>query len=165
MDPRVQVAIDRMKQYQDEPLEMYKRFLMIELCDLAKSTLSYFATVSADEESLTMIGWSGSAMMNCAVMDKPLFYKVQETGLWGDAIRERQAVITNDYPNLVKATKKGCPQGHVSVRRHMNLPIMEQGRVVLVVGVGNKVEKYTPEDAAIIGDFMTKVWGVLKTKL
>ncbi|MBF0594447.1 MAG: GAF domain-containing protein [Candidatus Omnitrophica bacterium] len=165
MDPKVLVAIDRMQQAKDLPMDQYKRMLMIELCDLAKSTLSYFATVSADELEMTMVGWSGSAMMNCAIMDKPLLYKVKDTGLWGDAIRERRAVITNDYPNLVKETKKGYPQGHVNVKRHFNLPIIENGHIVLVAGVGNKVDPYTNEDVRDIEDFLRNIWAVLKTKI
>ncbi|MBF0388366.1 MAG: GAF domain-containing protein [Candidatus Omnitrophica bacterium] len=165
MDAKVNDAVIRMKQCKDQPLEQYKRLLMIELCELAKSTLSYFASVSADEKEMTMIGWSGSAMMNCAIIDKPIHYHVKDTGLWGDAIRERRPVITNDYPNLVKATKKGYPQGHVNVRRHFNLPIFENGRVVLVVGVGNKTEDYTKDDARNVEDLITGVWLDLKAKI
>jgi len=121
--------------------------------------------MNAGENVLTMIGWSKSAMMNCAMIDKPIVYNLVDTGLWGDAVRERQAVITNDYKNLVKPTKKGYPEGHVNVRKHMNLPIMEKGKAVMVVGVGNKTENYTQADANTLEAFMSEVWKVLKTKL
>ena len=117
------------------------------------------------EDVLTMIGWSKSAMVNCAMMDKPIVYKLTETGLWGDAVRERKPVITNDYKALVKPTKKGYPEGHVSVRKHMNLPIIEKGKVVVVIGVGNKAADYTLADAALLEEFVGEAWKVLKTKL
>jgi hypothetical protein len=165
MDPKVQQALDRISKFAGKPLEEYKDAVTRECCTLTGSTLSYFATMNSNETVLTMIGWSKSAMMNCAMIDKPIVYKLIDTGLWGDAVREKKAVITNDYKGLVKPTKKGYPEGHVSVRKHMNLPIMEKGKAVLVIGVGNKADDYTQADASTLDAFMSEVWKVLKTKL
>lgn len=71
----------------------------------------------------------------------------------------------NDYKNLVKPTKKGYPAGHVNVRKHMNLPVIVNGKVVLVIGVGNKVGDYTLEDARVLEAFATEAWKILKAKL
>ena len=83
----------------------------------------------------------------------------------GDAVREGKPVFTNDYPGLVKPTKKGYPQGHVNVRRHMNLPIRDGGKIVMIIGVGNKRDPYNAEDAQVIQDLMTEVWKALKLKV
>jgi hypothetical protein len=165
MNPTVQKSLDRLAPFASKPLEEYKDAITRECCALTGSTLSYFATMNPAQDVLTMIGWSKSAMTNCSMIDKPIVYKLTETGLWGDAVRERKPVITNDYKALVKPTKKGYPAGHVNVRKHMNLPIMEKGRVALVIGVGNKVADYGPDDAALLTEFMGEVWKVLKTKL
>jgi GAF domain-containing protein len=94
----------------------------------------------------------------CAVSNKPIVYNVEDTGLWGDALREGRAVITNDYQNLSKPTKKGYPHGHVEIVRHMNLPIYEGDFPVLVVGVGNKPTAYTLDDARLVEELMTEAW-------
>jgi len=44
----------------------------------------------------------------------------------------------------------------------MNLPIMDKGKVAMVIGVGNKTDDYTKEDAKILDAFMGEVWKVLK---
>ena len=165
MEVNIQKSLDRIKLFADKSLPEYKDAITREACSLTGSTLSYFATINAAQDVLTMIGWSNSAMANCSMIDKPIVYKLVETGLWGDAVRERKAVITNDYKNLVKPTKKGYPEGHVNVRKHMNLPIFEQGKVAVVLGVGNKVNDYTLEDAKTLETFMTEAWKTLKTKL
>lgn len=165
MNPKVEEWLKRLAVMANAPLADYRDFLNNATTDITQSTLAYFATVNAAETQLTMIGWSKAAMINCGMTNKPLVYKVDETGLWGDAIRERKPVITNDYPKLVKATKKGYPAGHVLVRRHMNLPIFENKRIVLVVGVGNKRDEYTLTDAHNLTDLMNAVWPSLKTKL
>jgi GAF domain len=165
MNPYVDDALKHLAILSNKPLEDYKDAITRGCCSLTQSTISYFATMNPAEDVLTMIGWSKSAMMNCAMIDKPIVYKIVDTGLWGDAVRERKPVITNDYPGLVKPTKKGYPKGHVNVRQHMNLPIFENGKVAMVVGVGNKAAGYTMEDAKLLEEFMSEVWKTLKTRL
>ena len=165
MEPVVQSALDRLMMFSTKPLAEFKDAITRESCVLTGSTISYFATMNASEDVLTMIGWSNSAMANCAMIEKPIVYKLTETGLWGDAVRERKAVITNDYKGLVKPTKKGYPTGHVNVRKHMNLPIFDHNKVALVIGVGNKAGDYTLEDAKLLEAFGNEAWKVLKTKL
>ena len=166
MNPKVQEAVRRLTvTFAAKPLKEYQDLVCTDACSVTQSTLSYFATMSPAEDVLTMIGWSKTAMANCGIMDKPIVYKLVDTGLWGDAVRERKAVITNDYKGLVKPTKKGYPEGHVNVRRHMNLPVFEAKRVALVIGVGNKATDYTAEDAQNLTELMSEVWKVLKTKL
>ncbi len=158
MNPKVIDALHRLVAMEGSPLPTYRDAITDELCALTRSELSYFAVIDPSVTMLTMIGWSRSAMSHCAVSSKPIVYRVDETGLWGDALREGRPVITNDYPNLVKDTKKGYPHGHVEVLRHMNLPIYEGNFPVLVVGVGNKRTPYTLDDAQLIEELMTEAW-------
>lgn len=129
---------------------------------LLGSTIAYYATMNDAEDVLTMVGWSKSAMDMCKVMDKPIVYPLEETGMWGDAVRERQAIITNDYEALKKPTKKGYPAGHVKVVRHLNAPIWEGTHVAGVFGVGNKPTDYTPEDAVLIVELGKAAWPIIK---
>jgi hypothetical protein len=158
MNSIVKDSLARLEKMADSPLREYRDAINDELCAITQSEISYFAVMNADESILTMIGWSRTAMGMCMTMNKPIVYKLEETGLWGDAVRERKCVIVNDYANLVKPTKKGYPAGHVNVVRHMNLPIFEGKRIVLVAGVGNKPEDYTPGDAKNIEDLMNTAW-------
>lgn len=158
MDTLVQESLKRLEMMIHRPLPEYRDAITEEMCILTNSAISYFAVMNLDETFLTMIGWSKSAMGMCATTNKPLVYRLEDTGLWGDAVRERQPVITNDYANLVKTTKKGYPMGHIQVSRHMNLPIFEGNHVVLVAGVGNKRDPYTLEDAKKVEALMTTAW-------
>lgn len=164
MNEKVERAIDTVKRA-SKPIEQVKDDICTYLCMITSSYISYFATWNQQQKIFTMIGWSNSAMINCTMINKPIVYKLNETGLWGDAVRERNAVIANDYQNLVKPTKKGYPQGHVIVKKHMNLPIYEGGQIVLVAGVGNKRTDYTHQDVKNIEDFMNGIWLTLKSKL
>ena len=126
---------------------------------LTGSTIGYIAFANEDETVLTMHYWSNSAMQQCAMIDKPIVYPVKDTGLWGEAIRQRKPVITNDYaaPNPLK---KGTPSGHVQLTRHMNIPVFDGGKIVAVAGVGNKAEDYQDDDVRQLTLFMDGMWRI-----
>lgn len=121
-------------------------FALEEAVKLTQSEIGYLAFLNEDESVMTIHSWSRSAMAQCATADKPIRYSVAHAGLWGEAIRQRKAMITNDYlaPNPLK---KGIPEGHVRILRHMNVPVFQGLKIAIVAGVGNKKEKYTEADA------------------
>lgn len=147
----------------EAPLQEITDFALEEAVRLTRSGIGYLAFMNEDESVLTMHAWSKSAMAECAIIDKPIHYPVVNTGLWGEAVRQRKPVLTNDYaaPN---PWKKGCPAGHVLVQRHMNLPVFEGGRIVAVAGVGNKGEPYDASDVLQLQLLMTGMWRLLHRK-
>ncbi|HEX3001388.1 MAG TPA: PAS domain S-box protein, partial [Methanoregula sp.] len=132
-------------------------------CIITESPLAYLAFMNKDESELTMYAWSKSAMAECAMVDKPIIYKTEKTGLWGEAVRQRRPVITNDYP-APNPAKKGYPEGHPRIIRHMNVPVIDEGRIVLVAGVANKTTDYTGNDANELLLMMRGLWNILKAK-
>ncbi|HII99612.1 MAG TPA: PAS domain S-box protein [Methanoregula sp.] len=127
------------------------------------SPLGYLAFLSEDESELSMYAWSKSAMKECALREKPIVYKTSETGLWGEAVRQRRPVITNDYaaPN---PQKKGYPSGHPVIVRHMNIPVIDNGRIVMVAGVANKPHDYTVDDVHQLSLLMQGLWQVIRQR-
>jgi GAF domain-containing protein len=138
---------------------------MVELAvQMTGSKIGYFATYFESKSLLVMIGWSNSAMAQCAMIDKPLDYPLEATGLWGDCVRERGPAITNDYENCTRETKKGQPDGHVRTTRHMNVPVWSDGKIVGVLGVGNKEAPYSDQDAAGLMEFARQAWTIIGDK-
>ncbi len=138
-------ALLQLNQMTDAPLHDIAHFTLEEAVRLTQSEIGYLAFTNEDESVLIMYAWSKTAMQQCAIIDKPIHYPVVTTGLWGEAIRQRKAVFTNDYP-APNPLKKGYPQGHVHVQRHMNVPIFDGERIVAVIGVGNKEPSYDDSD-------------------
>ena len=130
---------------------------------LTSSKIGYLAFVNEDETVLTMHSWSKSAMHQCAIQDKPIVYPLVETGLWGEALRQRQPIVTNDYP-APSPLKKGYPEGHVAMLRHMNAPIFDGERIVIVAGVGNKDAPYDESDVRQLTLLMHGMWQLIEHK-
>jgi PAS domain S-box-containing protein len=145
----------------DSTLQDITTFTLEEAIHLTESTIGYLAFLNGDETVLTMYAWSKTAMDECQIQDKPVTYPVETTGLWGEAVRQRRPIITNDYqaPN---PWKKGYPQGHVKVTRHMNVPVFEGGRIVLLAGVGNKPENYNELDINQLTLLMEGMWRIIQ---
>ncbi|MHB8974069.1 MAG: PAS domain S-box protein [Pirellulaceae bacterium] len=136
-------------------------FAMEQAVALTESKIGYVAFMNEDETVLTMHSWSKEAMAECAMSDKPLVYPVVSTGLWGEAARQRKPIVTNDYP-APNPWKKGIPEGHVGLRCHMNVPIIDEGHIVIVAGVGNKDADYNESDVRQLTLLMTGMWTLIK---
>jgi PAS domain S-box-containing protein len=130
---------------------------------LTGSEIGYLAFLNEDESVLTMHYWSKEAMRECAIAEKTRDYPVCTTGLWGEVVRQRKPIITNDY-SAPNPCKKGTPPGHVPIFRHMNVPVFDKGRIVAVAGVANKSAEYTQDDVQHMTLFMDGMWRILCRK-
>lgn len=157
------MALHKLGEMPEATLRELTDFALEEAVRLTSSTIGYLAFMNEDETVLTMHAWSKSAMQECAIIDKPIVYPVVSTGLWGEAVRQRQPIITNDYA-ASSPLKKGYPTGHVQVNRHMNLPIFDGDRIVIVAGVGNKSEPYEESDVRQLRLLMQGMWRLLQRR-
>jgi len=154
-------AVWQLSQMTKATLKEITDFALEEGVRLTKSQIGYLAFMNDDETVLTMQAWSKTAMEQCAIIDKPIDYPLETTGLWGEAVRQRRPMITNDYaaPNTYK---KSYPPGHVEMRRHLNIPVFDGDRIVAVAGVGNKEEEYDESDVRQLTLLMNGMWLQIK---
>jgi diguanylate cyclase (GGDEF)-like protein/PAS domain S-box-containing protein len=156
-------ALNTLLQMKDSSLEEIADFALESAVTLTESEIGYLAFMDREETTLTMHSWSRRAMRKCRIPGQSVHFSVEETGLWGEAVRQRRAVITNDL-DAAGVERKGFPEGHVAVRRHMNTPVMDGGRIVLVAGVGNKEEEYEDSDLRQLTLLMQGMWDLVRRK-
>ncbi|MDP3284526.1 MAG: GAF domain-containing protein, partial [Desulfobacterales bacterium] len=156
-------ALLQLNQKKEATQQEITDFVLEEAVRLTQSKIGYLAFLNEDESILTMHSWSKDAMAECAIENKPIIYPIETTGLWGEAVRQRRPVITNDY-TAASPLKKGYPEGHVVVKRHMNIPVFEDSRIVIVAGVGNKAEEYDQGDVQQLTLLMKGMWLQLERK-
>jgi PAS domain S-box-containing protein len=155
-------ALLQLNQMAEAPLQEITSFALEQAVRLTQSRIGYLAFLNEEETTLTMHAWSKSAAEMCDMVDKPLIYPVENTGLWGEAIRQRRPIITNDYAS--SPWKKGLSEGHVPILRHMNVPIFANSRIVLIIGVGNKKEEYGEDELQQLTLLMEGMWRLLEHK-
>jgi|GEM_PF-1858261 len=128
---------------------------------LTKSKAGYLAFADENEQMFIMHSWSGGALEECQVKGMPIRYSIESMGLWGEAVRQRKPIITNDY-SAPNPYKKGMPKGHVKLTRHMNVPVFDGDKIVAVAGVGNKDENYDESDVRQLTLLMNGMWSLLQ---
>jgi PAS domain S-box-containing protein len=128
--------------------------------DITASPLGYFYFYDEDAEVFTIHAWSESVIAECKTFEKQAHYELGKAGLWGESVRQRKPIITNDYtaPN---PWKKGCPESHVQLRRYMTVPIFDKDRIVAMVGVANKHAPYDEADASNLSLLVNGIWRVI----
>lgn len=90
-------------------------------------------------------------------------YGLELAGVWADCIRERRAIIHNEYIDL--PGRKGMPPGHVSIERELVTPIFRKDQIVAVIGIGNKPIDYTEQDVQILTRLADFSWDVIEKKI
>jgi signal transduction histidine kinase len=141
-----------------------------EICDfsveqgvrLTQSEYGYLFFMNDDETVLTVHAWSPEAMNICTVDGQPEVYRVEDTGLWGEAVRQRRPIIANDYQT--SEYRRGIPAGHVPMHRHMNIPVFDGLRIVAVAGVANKPADYGDNDVQQLELIMRGMWRHVQRK-
>ncbi len=141
-------------------LDELLQFVLDEAEHLTGSEIGFLHFFDEDQETLRLQMWSTRTMRDmCTAEGKGMHYGVAEAGVWADCVRERRAIIHNDYPAL--ADKRGLPDGHAPVVREAVVPIQVQGRIVAILGVGNKPGDYDEKDVDVISRLGHEVWEII----
>ncbi len=166
-ESRLQALLE-LSQMTDTSLKEIADLTQEEAVRLTQSKLGYLAFMNEEETVFSMYSWSKSSwskgvMEECKLADMKIDYPVVSIGLWGEAIRQRKPIITNDYaaPN---PWKKGYPENHVKITRHMNIPVFDGDRIVAVAGVGNKETDYDESDVRQLTLLMAGMWRQVQRK-
>lgn len=166
-ESRLQALLE-LDQMSESSLKEIADFAQEAAVKLTQSKLGYLAFINEDQTIFSMYSWSKSswsksAMEECRLTDLKIEYPVTSIGLWGEAIRQRKPIITNDYaaPN---PWKKGYPKEHVKITRHLNIPVFDGDRIVAVAGVGNKEENYDESDVRQLTLLMEGMWRLVQRK-
>jgi PAS domain S-box-containing protein len=139
-------------------------YVLEQAVSLTDSKIGYmhFVENSTDGEvNLNLFKWSKAVHVNCKA-EKTSHYPLHKAGIWADCIRNREPVVHNDYHSV--EDKKGLPEGHFPLHRHMSVPVMDGEQIVAVLGVGNKEEPYDDADIRQLSLFLNTMWDILKHK-
>lgn len=153
----------KLNQMTEASLQDIKDFTLESAVKLTNSKIGYLAFMNDDESILTMHSWSKNTVKQCAISNKPLTYPMETMGLWGEAVRQRKAIITNNY-SIPDPFKKGLPKGHIKIIRHMNVPLFEGNRIIIVAGLGNKENDYDELDVRQLTLLMQDMWSLIQHK-
>lgn len=110
---------------------------------------------------IRLAAWSSGALDECTIRSET-HYALDRAGIWADCVRQGRPVVHNELG--AENYRRGLPAGHTPLSRHLAVPVLEKGRPVLVLGVGNKVQPYDEGDIGRVRLLAESAWGLLRRK-
>ena len=130
--------------------------------DLTGSLVSFMHFVNDDEETIELVTWSQRTISHYCQASFDRHYPVSVAGIWADAVRQRAPVVCNDY--AIYRGKRGLPDGHAPLLRFVSVPVFEQGKVVMLTGVGNRAAAYDEFDLESVQLISNDVWHIVQRR-
>lgn len=125
------------------------------------SRIAYLHFLNDDQNTIELGVWSHDTLAGCAaIYDR--HYPVGQAGLWADPVRTRKPCIHNDF--AAQPGRRGLPEGHSLLLRHLSLPVIEEGKVRMLVGVGNKPTDYDRDDVELLDLVARRIWSVTRQR-
>jgi len=136
-------------------------FALSEAIDLTSSRIGYIYFYDEEKRLFSLNTWSKEVMKECTVQEQQTLYRLDDTGCWGEAVRQRRPIIINDYAtNSHNQIIKGTPEGHVKLKKFLTVPVIMESKIVAVAGVANKIEDYDESDVRQLSLLMDSVWKI-----
>ena len=156
-------SILKILQLNSDSVHEFLDYTLNEAIQLTGSKIGYILHYNEDKQEFIINTWSKGAMLECTMDYKPTVFYLNQTGIWGEVVRQRKPIIINDYqaPNPLK---KGCPEGHVHIGRFMEIPVFSDNNIVAVIAVANKESDYDQTDILQLSLLMDSVWKSLNMK-
>jgi PAS domain S-box-containing protein len=171
------------------PSELLQKTLD-EVESVTGSRLGFFHYLGVDQRTPLLQVWSTRTVSQFGTAHEQLgHYGAQHSDIWADCVRKRAPVIHNDCgrppgrdappsregsaglsPAEPERGKEWKPsQGfHVDHRtpmiREVVVPIFREGKIVAILGVGNKETPYTTEDVSTISFLADMAWEIAERR-
>jgi PAS domain S-box-containing protein len=144
----------------DEHAFMQRSLTLAE--DITGSQVSFMHFVNDDEETIELVAWSQRTIAHYCQAGFDRHYPVSSAGIWADAVRSRAPVICNDYAGY--PGKMGLPDGHAQLIRFVSVPVIEEGKVVMLTGVGNSAAEYDEFDLESVQLLSNDIWHMVQRR-
>jgi PAS domain S-box-containing protein len=113
-----------------------------------------------DQEHIEFGTWATGTQEQCECLYES-HYPVSSAGTWADAVRSGEPIVLNQ---LEAGGLPACPTGHVALRRLLAVPVRDGGRVVMLLGVGNKDTDYETSDVQELEIIGHDIWSVIQRR-
>jgi PAS domain S-box-containing protein len=144
------------------PTELLQKTLD-ELEVITGSRLGFFHYLDADQRTALVQVWSTATVSQFGdARDKLAHYGVDHADIWSDCVRRRVPVIHNDFD---RPPRRGASSGGWEpMIREVVVPIFRGGRMVAMLGMGNKETGYTSEDVSTLSFVADVAWEIAERR-
>ena len=128
--------------------------------DLTGSHISFLHFMGDDQSSIETSTLSERTLAEYHPHTSNADHPIVKPEAFNEVLNQREPLLINNYPGL--PGDSGLPAGFPELKRVINLPIIENGKIVVVSGVGNKELKYTDLDVETVQLISNDMWRVVQ---
>ncbi|AWW27238.1 hypothetical protein DOZ58_11705 [Acetobacterium sp. KB-1] len=133
-------------------------YVLHEALKLTESKVGYICFYNEKKQEFTLKTWSKGMIKEVEV--PKLIYRLEEAGVWGEAVRQRKPIILNIAVVEPSAGQK-FPGGQKIVGNFIAIPIFIDEKIKATVGFAGKEDRYDDNDV----DEMTVLMNGVLTNL
>ncbi len=137
--------------------QTFLEYALQKAIDFTESQYGYIFFYDEVRKEFNLDVFSAKVLEDSKVSAPKTNYRLEETGFWGEAVRQRKPIINNDFL-ADHPLKKGQPAGHINIKRYLSIPVFENQKIVATIGLANKAGEYTELDATQTVLLMQSVW-------
>ena len=131
---------------------------------ITDSRIGFFHFVNEYDGIVTSQQWSTKTKeFYCRADSQEKHYPIEKAGIWADCAREKEVKIYNEFDR--QTDLKGLPEGHSPLTRMVTAPVMRGGKVVAILGVGNKEINYDEYDVTAVSQLADLAWDLTEKKI
>ena len=150
----------RISQYKSKSKQDLLDYALKEAIYLSNSKIGYIYYYNEAAQEFILNTWSSEVKDQCSVKSSQSVQKLDKTGCWGEAVRQRKPFIINNFVDA-NSFCIGTPEGHVKMHNFLTIPVFFDDSIVAVVGLANKPEDFNYSDVQQLTLLMDVVWKML----
>ncbi len=148
---------------ESDSVEELLRATVDEAEQITESTIGFCHFVDNDSAFPSLrIASSNIQKTMCNMEGEMPHPSLADIGFWGGIIPQ-QAVIINDY-NTEEHPGAVWPKAHPEIRRTLLVPMHQGGKVMAILGVGNKPVPYDDHDLQLLTSLADIAWDIVSRK-
>lgn len=128
--------------------------------DLTTSRVSFLHFIGDDEKSIETSTFSKRSLAEFQPVDATNHHPASNPAAFAVILDQHEPLIINEYPG--HSGEADLPAGFPELQRVINLPIIENGKVVVITGVGNKNQEYNDLDVETMQLIANDIWRIVQ---
>ena len=147
-----------------QDLQSFLDYILESALIMLECEYGYIFTYSEKNQEFTINAWTKGVMPDCQIFEPKQIYALEDTGIWGDVVRQRKPIIVNHFAQP-HPLKKGYPKGHVPVQRYLSIPVFFNNEIVAAVGLANRKAEFSDFDVHQLTILMQSAWYIYESKI
>ncbi len=148
---------------QNHTLEELVQKSIDSISDLLESRIGYFLRIDPVQKSISMLEWSTKTWdLIYAFAAKDINLSIDALVSWIDYKSVKEPVFNNSF-RLFDDVENPYEGDH-EIRRQLLVPVMRQGSVMALLGIGGKPSDYNYDDAQMASFVADVTWEIIERK-